>query len=238
MEPVVRLRAGRVQGTVHEGASVFLGIPYAQPPFNEQRFAAPAPPIPWDGVRPAAEFGPTAPQPDRQLTIIPEPVIPGDDCLNLNVFTPDVGGGGLPVIVWIHGGGFTAGCNNSPWYRGERFARDGVVVVSINYRLGAEGFLVVPEAPANRGVLDWLAALEWVQEEIEAFGGDPAKVTIGGQSAGGMACGTLLASPAGRGLFRAAICMSGARVPTWPAADALALTEAVASSSGVTADLD
>jgi para-nitrobenzyl esterase len=113
------------------------------------------------------------------------------------------------VLVWIHGGGFFGGGNASPWYRGGPFARDGVVLVSINYRLGAEGFLEVPGAPANRAVRDWVRALEWVQENIAAFGGDPARVTIAGQSAGGGACAALLGVPAARGLFRAAACMSG-----------------------------
>ena len=120
--------------------------------------------------------------------MIPEPLVQGDNCLNLNVFTPDPGNSGLPVLVWIHGGGFFAGCNASPWYRGEHFARDGVVLVSINYRLGIEGFLPVEDGGANRGVLDWLAALEWVQRNIEAFGGDPATGdggrTVRGRSGG------------------------------------------------------
>ena len=159
--------------------------------------------------RDALAYGATSPQPDRGITLIPEPVIAGDNELNLNVFTPDLGAAGLPVLVWIHGGGFTGGCSASPWYRGGPFARDGVVLVSINYRLGAEGFLEVPGAPANRAVRDWVRALEWVQENIAAFGGDPGRVTIGGQSAGGAACATLLGVPAARGLFRAAACMSG-----------------------------
>ena len=112
-------------------------------------------------------------------------------------------------MLWIHGGGFFAGCSASPWYRGERFARDGVVLVSINYRLGIEGFLSVEDGGANRGVLDWLAALEWVQHNIEAFGGDPLKVTVAGQSAGGVAAALLLSMPRARGLLRRAICMSG-----------------------------
>lgn len=152
--------------------------------------------------RDALRYGATSPQPDRGTTIIPEPVIAGDNELNLNVFTPDLGGARLPVLVWIHGGGFFGGGNASPWYRGSAFARDGVVLVSINYRLGAEGFLELPGAPTNRAVRDWVRALEWVQENIEGFGGDPGKVTIAGQSAGAAACATLLAVPAARGLFR------------------------------------
>ena len=105
--------------------------------------------------------------------MIPEPTVDGDNCLNLNVFTPDPGTSGLPVLVWIHGGGFFAGCNASPWYRGERFARDGVVLASINYRLGLEGFLAVEDGGVNRGVLDWLAALEWVQAQHRSIRGRP-----------------------------------------------------------------
>ena len=210
MGPVVATESGQVEGFLEEGASVFLGIPYAEAPVGEHRFLAPAPRKPWDGVRPALAYSGTAPQPTSDFTIIPEPVIEGDDCLTLNIFTPDPGSAGLPVLVWIHGGGFVTGCSASPWYRGARFARDGVVVVSINYRLGTEGFLPLDGAPDNRGALDWVAALEWVQRNIAAFGGDPARVTIGGQSAGGVASLTLMTMPSATGLFRGAMAMSGA----------------------------
>src|SRR5688572_8982272 len=202
MDPVVRTTAGAVRGSAERGTHVFLAIPYAASPFGPNRFQAPVRPEPWDGVRPALEYGDTAPQPHRQFTLVPEPVTPGPECLQLNVFTPSDAGPGarLPVLFWIHGGGFTAGCNASTWYRGEPFASKGVVTVSINYRLGAEGFLVIDGAPSNRAVRDWLLALRWVQENIEAFGGDPAKVTIAGQSAGGVACSTLLAVPAAKGM--------------------------------------
>jgi para-nitrobenzyl esterase len=207
---VIALTAqGRLRGQRDGLALRFLGVPYAASPLTTGRFAAPVPPARWDGIRDALAYGATSPQPDRGITLIPEPVIAGDNELNLNVFTPDLGAAGLPVLVWIHGGGFTGGCNASPWYRGGPFARDGVVLVSINYRLGVEGFLELPDAPANRAVRDWVRALEWVRENIAAFGGDPERVTIGGQSAGGTACATLLGVPAARGLFRAAACMSG-----------------------------
>jgi para-nitrobenzyl esterase len=235
--PIVTTTAGRVEGRFEGGAAAFLGVPYAAPPFGSHRFQAPQPVTPWDGVRPALAFGHTAPQPHRQFTLVPEPVQPGPDCLNLNVFTPDPSpAASLPVLVWIHGGGFTAGSNASPWYRGERFAARGVVTVSMNYRLGAEGFLVLPdasEAPHNRAVRDWVAALEWVQANIAAFGGDPSKVTIAGQSAGGVACSTLLVTPAAKGLFRGAICMSGARLPSASPDQAAALTTAIAEEVGV-----
>jgi para-nitrobenzyl esterase len=173
------------------------------------RFQAPAPVAPWSGVRDALVYGPTAPQPYRPSTLIPEPTIGGDDYLNLNVFTPDLSPGRRPVLVWIHGGGFFAGGNVSPWFRGASFTRAGIVFVAINYRLGVEGFLPIEGAPSNRAVRDWIAALEWVRDDIEAFGGDPDNVTIAGHSAGGMACATLLATPEARGLFNKAILMSG-----------------------------
>jgi Carboxylesterase family len=195
---VAKTAQGRLRGQRDGQALRFLGIPYAESPATAGRFAAPMPPRRWDGVRDALAYGATSPQPDRGITLIPEPVIAGDNELNLNVFTPDLGAADLPVLVWIHGGGFTGGCNASPWYRGGPFARDGVVLVSVNYRLGAEGFLELPDAPANRAVRDWVRALEWVRENIETFGGDPERVTIGGQSAGGAACATLLGVPAAR----------------------------------------
>jgi para-nitrobenzyl esterase len=209
MDPMVSTEQGTVRGTVEQDTFAFLGIPYAAPPVGEGRFSPPQPPRRWDGTRDAVTYGATALQPLQDFTLIPEPLVEGDNCLNLNVFTPSPGRTNLPVLVWIHGGGFFAGCNASPWYRGESFARDGVVLVSINYRLGIEGFLPVEDGGVNRGVLDWLAALEWVQRNIGAFGGDPAKVTVAGQSAGGVAAALLLTVPRARGLFRRAICMSG-----------------------------
>ena len=235
MEPVVRISSGAVRGRVEEGAAAFLGIPYAAPPSGPRRFGGPVQAEPWDGVRDTLSHGPTAPQPHRQFTLVPEPVMDGEDYLNLNVYTPDPGGGGLPVLVWIHGGGFTAGCNASAWYRGCRFARDGVVLVSINYRLGAEGFLAIEDAPLNRGLRDWIAGLEWVRDNVSRFGGDPDKVTIAGQSAGGVACAALLAAPPADGLFRSAICMSGSRMG-WTAPEAArSLTDAMATQLGVPA---
>jgi para-nitrobenzyl esterase len=208
-EVIAQTVEGRLRGVRDGQALRFLGIPYAQSPTSAGRFAAPMRHGRWDGIRDALAYGATSPQPNRGITVIPEPIIAGDNELNLNVFTPELGPAGLPVLIWIHGGGFFAGCNASPWYRGGPFARDGVVLVSINYRLGAEGFLEAPGAPANRAVRDWVRALEWVADNITAFGGDPGKVTIAGQSAGGGACATLLGVPAAAGLFRAAVCMSG-----------------------------
>ena len=233
MEPIADTQQGKVMGFVEKGAVVFLGIPYAAAPVGEARFAPPTAPERWEGTREAHVYGATALQPDQEFTLIPEPVVEGDNCLNLNVFTPDPDTAGLPVLVWIHGGGFFAGCNASPWYRGERYARDGVVLVSINYRLGIEGYLPVEDGGANRGVLDWLAALEWVQHIIEAFGGDPSNVTVAGQSAGGVAAALLLSMPRAEGLLHRAISMSGPVTLLGSAEQAQATARAVADDLGM-----
>jgi para-nitrobenzyl esterase len=212
--PTVQTSGGAVRGTVRDGVRAFLGIPYAAPPFGPRRFAAPEPPERWDGVRSATEYGPTVPKPPYAPpydVLLPEPQIPGEDCLNLNVWTPDPGASGLPVFVWIHGGAFVNGSGAVPVYDGTAFARDGVVCVTINYRLGVDGFLqFADDGPANRGLLDQVAALRWVQENIAAFGGDPARVTIGGESAGAMSVACLLAMPSARGSFHQAVAQSGA----------------------------
>ena len=232
----VKTAAGVVQSASpadHGGAYAFLGVPYADPPIGEHRLAAPVPATAWNGVRCCETYGATAPQPAQGFTIIPEPIVAGDNCLNLNVFTPDPSSSaGLPVFVWIHGGGFVNGCNASPWYHGRSFCRDGIVVVAVNYRLGIEGFLPLRGAPANRALLDWLLALEWVQDNISGFGGDPTTVTIGGQSAGGAACATLLAVPRARGLFHGAILMSGTANYVRTVDDASRFAERVANELG------
>ncbi|MDA8439891.1 MAG: carboxylesterase family protein [Propionibacterium sp.] len=211
--PRVSIAQGELEGTWRGASAAFLGIPYAQPPIGERRFLAPMPATGWSGIRMATAYGPTAQRrPFGPDTTIPEPSIPGDDILTANVFTPAPGrrDARLPVLVWIHGGGFKAGSPASPWYDGAAFNRDGVVSVTIGYRLGFEGFGWVADAPLNRGVLDWIAALRWVRDNIEAFGGDPARVTIAGQSAGGGAVLALLACPEARGLFHGAIAQSAA----------------------------
>ncbi|GAA1957490.1 carboxylesterase/lipase family protein [Microbacterium deminutum] len=216
--PVVKIAPGRVRGFWRgtpgdSGASAaFLGIPFAKAPVGALRFAAPAPPDPWDDIRDAVAYGATAQRGDKAGTLIPEPSIPGESTLNVNVFTPAPGGteARLPVLVYIHGGGYTAGSPASPWYDGRAFNRDGVVTVTISYRLGFDGFGHIPGAPSNRGVRDWLAALEWVRENVAAFGGDPSRVTIAGQSAGGGAVLTLLGMPAAQDLFHAVWALSGA----------------------------
>ncbi|MGO8951193.1 MAG: carboxylesterase/lipase family protein [Ktedonobacterales bacterium] len=213
MDTVVKTRSGSVRGSVAGNVLSFKGIPYAAPPFGPNRFQAPQPVAPWDGVRDALAFGPTCPKPPYLPpydSILTEPVIAGEDCLNLNVWTPERGDARLPVMVWIHGGSFTRGSNAVPGYNGSSFARDGVVYVSINYRLGVDGFLFLSDGIANRGLLDQLAALQWVQENIAAFGGDPDKVTLFGESAGSFSVSTLLSMPPAAGLFRRAIAQSGA----------------------------
>lgn len=212
--PVVVTTHGPVRGERRASGDRFLGVPYAAPPVGALRFAPPAPPAPWTEPLDATAYGPTAQRRGfGEGATIPEPTIPGPGILNLNVFTPAAdAGAALPVLVWIHGGGYVAGSAASPWYDGAAFNRDGVVLVSLGYRLGIEGFLHLADAPDNRGVRDWLAALEWVRDNIAAFGGDPARVTVAGQSAGGGAVQTLLATPAARGLFRAAISMSGSLI--------------------------
>ncbi|WP_131738125.1 carboxylesterase/lipase family protein [Actinomadura roseirufa] len=210
MGDVLHIAQGGLRGREDGGITAYLGVPYARAPFGPLRFAAPEPAGPWDGVRDATEFGPTAPKDDyipMYVPLFPEVTIEGDDCLNLNIWTP--GGDGLPVLVWIHGGAFTNGSNSVPEYDGTAFARDGVVFVGVNYRLGGEGFAYLEGAPANRGLLDQIAALRWVRENIAAFGGDPEQVTVAGESAGAWCVQTLLAMPQAKGLFQRAIAQSG-----------------------------
>ncbi len=213
MDTIVRTRQGVVRGSMVEGVATFKGIPYAAPPFGPNRFQPPRPAESWDGVREALTYGPTAPKapyvPPFDV-LIPEIAIPGEDCLNLNIWSPDLGQARLPVMVWIHGGAFTNGSGSGPTYDGTRFARDGVVCVTLNYRLGADGFLYLGDGIANLGLLDQIAALTWVQENIAAFGGDPTNVTVFGESSGGMSVATLMAMSRAAGLFRRAIAQSGA----------------------------
>ncbi|MFD1658792.1 carboxylesterase/lipase family protein [Streptomyces caeni] len=212
-DPVVRTPRGAVRGRYENGVAVFRGIPFAAPPFGPHRFRPPVPPEPWDGVRDAGAFGPTPPKPpysEAFARYLSDPVVPGDDCLNLNVWTPEPGSGArLPVMVWVHGGALTRGSSAVPVYDGSAFARAGVVLVSFNYRLGVEGYGLFPDAPANAGLRDQLAALEWVHDTVAAFGGDPDRVTVFGESAGAISIGALLASPPARGLFRRAVLQSG-----------------------------
>ncbi|MFC0599885.1 carboxylesterase/lipase family protein [Streptomyces palmae] len=208
-------RQGAVRGRPGpDGVVSFLGIPYAAPPFGPLRFRPPAPPEPWTGVRDATSFGPTPPRAPYAPpfdALIPEAVRPGEHCLNLNVWTPSPDpDAGLPVMVWLHGGAFSNGAGSTSAYDGSAFARNGVVCVTLDYRLGTDGFLRLPDAPDNRGLLDQVAALRWVRENIASFGGDPDRVTVFGESSGAMSIGHLLTQDGARGLFRRAILQSGA----------------------------
>jgi para-nitrobenzyl esterase len=239
--PVVRLSQGAVRGKTESGVFAFLGIPYAAPPFGPHRMRPPQPVQAWEGERDAVEFGPTVPKgdyPPQYAKLFPEVVIPGEDCLNLNVWTPDPGASGLPVLVWIHGGSFMNGSGSVGAYDGTAFARDGVVCVTINYRLAAEGFLSFGDGIANLGLLDQLAALRWVQDNIAAFGGDPARVTVAGESAGAMSVTTLLGMPLAEGLFAQAITQSGAAAHTITQDEASKVGGYLAEALGVPADRD
>jgi para-nitrobenzyl esterase len=219
MAAVVETRSGRLEGAPHAGVLAFRGIPYARPPVGALRFCAPEREEPWPGVRAAREFAPSAPQSPLALPLPGLDIGPMDeDCLALNVYTPAADAARRPVLVWIHGGGFVIGSGSQPLYDGAYLARRGdAVVVTVNYRLGPLGFLYLAElcpelegAVGNAGLRDQIAALAWVRENIAAFGGDPANVTIFGESAGGMSVATLLAMPAASGLFARAIPQSGA----------------------------
>lgn len=208
---IISTPSGKIEGIEKDGVLQFRGIRYA----SAERFGPPRPVEPWDGVLDASSFGALAPQnPSPLETMMGAGRSPqSEDCLFLNIFTPSADGEARPVLAWIHGGGFTAGTGSMPWYAGNRLAASGnVVVVTLNYRLGAFGFLLLDDRPqaANCGIRDQIAALEWVRANISAFGGDPGNVTIFGESAGGMSVGTLLGTPGASGLFHRAIAQSGA----------------------------
>jgi para-nitrobenzyl esterase len=239
MNTVVRTRQGEVRGSAADSVNTFKGVPYAAPPFGANRLRPPQPVETWSGVRDALAFGPKAPQlpyPPEVALILPELVGSGEDCLTLNIWSRDLGALGQPVMVWIPGGMFEYhGTSACPWYDGGRFAHDGVVCVTINYRVGAEGFLYLGEGDANLGLLDQVAALEWVRDNIAAFGGDPDNVTIFGESAGALSVGTLLAMPRAEGLFRRAIIQSGGAQHVSSAATARRIGQYLAERLGVDA---
>ena len=207
---LIETDAGMVEGVQEDGFMSFKGIPFAAPPVGDLRWKEPQPVKPWEGVLKADTFGPASPQAQNLRQ--------SEDCLYLNVWTPaKFASEKLPVMFWIHGGGFTAGAPLEATYFGEKLTQKGVIYVSVTYRLGPLGFFAHPELTAespnkssgNYGILDMIAALEWVQRNIASFGGDPARVTIFGESAGGAAVSILCASPLCKGLFAGAICQSG-----------------------------
>jgi para-nitrobenzyl esterase len=235
VEPLVRTAAGRVMGRLEAGLAVFRGIPFAEPPVGGARFAAPRPARRWDGVREAFSFGPPPPQdPGMPGVVSPVDVVTGDDWLTVNVWTPDHGPAARrPVMVWIYGGAYRVGSADTPGYDAHWIARDGdLVVVTFNHRVGMEGFASIDGAPANRGLLDQVAALEWVRDNITAFGGDPGNVTVFGESAGAGSIAALMAMPRAAGLFRRAITQS---VPGTYFSDTLArdITAAIAAKLGL-----
>src|SRR5262245_22038149 len=244
MAAIASTKQGRIEGEEVGGLAIFRGIPYAAPPVGARRWLAPQPAEPWSGVRKATAFGGTAPQNSVVLDVLPAFVIKEpqtEDCLYLNVWTPRADGARRPVLVWIHGGAFTIGSGAQTLYDGAALAKRGdVVVVTINYRLGALGFLRLAEltngaipSTGNEGILDQVAALAWVRENIAAFGGDPDNVTIFGESAGGMSVGTLLGLPGARGLFHKAIPQSGACSTAVARPRAVRIAEIYAQKLGV-----
>lgn len=215
---IVETASGRVEGTEEGGVRVFRGIPFAAAPVGARRLRPPQPAEAWSGIRDATRFGVWAPQLPPASSLTGEITGDmGDDCLTVNVWTPAVDAARRPVLVWVHGGGFTGGSGAMPLYSGGRLAgRGDVVVVTFNYRLGILGFLAHPDltdpetgAAGNWGLLDQVAALRWVRDNIGAFGGDPGNVTVFGESAGSMSVADLLAMPVAEGLFHRAICQSG-----------------------------
>ena len=227
VDGVVEIRGGRVRGVERGGIWSFSGVPFAASTAGGARWRPPAPPEPWAGVRDCSAFGPAAPQSQGAMeqALGGSPEATSEDCLNLNVWTPGLDGGRRPVMVWVHGGSFMTGSGSSGLYRGGLLAREGdVVVVTVNYRLGLLGFLAHPalaesgstwldgspwSGSGNWGLADQVAALAWVRDHIADFGGDPHRVTLFGESAGGMSVSTLLAAPEAAGLFHRAIVESG-----------------------------
>jgi para-nitrobenzyl esterase len=236
LDPIVHIEGGRVQGVAAGSGFAFRGLPYAAPPIGNLRWRPSEPPVPWKGVRDASQYGASCPQ---QPSLFEPPGPQSEDCLFLNVSTPTFRPNEKrPVLVWIHGGGFTQ--DGSLNYDGTKLAADGIVVVTINYRLGALGFLAHPAladqaggSSGNYGLMDQQAALRWVQKNIKQFGGDPHDVTIAGQSAGGVSVLAHLVSPGSRGLFQRAIVDSGAfALNQIPLANAEAFGESFADEVG------
>jgi para-nitrobenzyl esterase len=209
--PIATTTHGRVQGAEQDGIKVFKGVPYAAPPVGANRFKPPQPLEPWSDVGDALAYGASCPQPAARPTGWSQEIDNSEDCLYLNVWTPALAdGGSRPVMVWIHGGGYAIGSGSWPLYDGTALARRGdVVVVTVNHRLGPFGYLHLGGSTGNNGQLDLIASLEWVRDNIEAFGGDASNVTIFGESGGGAKISTLLAMPSSHGLFHRAAIQSG-----------------------------
>jgi para-nitrobenzyl esterase len=254
---VAATHGGQVSGVkVDDTVTAYKGIPYAAPPVGELRWKAPRAAAPWKGVRAATEFGPACVQPKSTSVSVytDDPPRMSEDCLYLNIWHPTRVKGGAPVMVWIHGGAFRSGYTGSPVYDGSELARRGVVIVSVSYRMGILGFLAHPQLSAespqhvsgNYGLLDQIAALRWVKDNIAAFGGDPANVTIFGESAGALSVMDLVASPQARGLFAKAIAESGYMVSNaelrksrygLPSAEDIGVATAKALGAGSIAEL-
>jgi para-nitrobenzyl esterase len=234
------ITSGRLLGYSEHGINAFLGIPYAESPYGDRRFLPPEPRRPWSGVRDARSVAvgcpqPTLPQEDLALGAFINPVSTGDDCLTLNVWSPRHGAASLPVMVWIHGGGFIAGSGAAAVHSGATWARDGVVYVSINYRLHVDGFMYFDRDTSNLGLQDQVAALRWVRDNIAEFGGDPDNVTVFGQSAGAVSTAHLLSAPSAAGLFHRAIVQSGTTEGALSIDDATEITDRMAQLLGVKA---
>jgi len=250
--PLATTEAGKLAGTVEDGVASWKGIPFAAPPVGQLRWRAPQPAAPWSGVRQAVEYAHDCMQLPFASDAAPLGTAPGEDCLYANVWRPAASPGAkakankLPVLVWIYGGGFVNGGSSPPTYSGARLAKQGVVVVSFNYRLGRFGFFAHPALSretgdgvlGNYGFMDQLAALQWVKRNVAAFGGDPNQVTIFGESAGGMSVNTLLTSPLAQGLFAKAAVLSGGDGGTSPAPLAFVEQAGVnfAARKGIAAD--
>ncbi|MBK1787184.1 carboxylesterase/lipase family protein [Prauserella cavernicola] len=242
--PIASTPAGAVRGLRDEFGESYRAIPYAAAPIGIGRFTRPAPHPGWSGVRDGTQPSPTAPQPTRdfgRLEMSPyfgPGWVRGEEYLTVDVRTPAADDGKRPVMVFLHGGGFVTGSTRAALYDGSAFARDGIVLVTVNYRLGVSGFLDLDGAPANRGLLDVLAALGWVRDTIAAFGGDPGTVTVFGQSAGATLTCALLATPQAHGLFRRAIIQSGNGSGAFTPQQARVVTTAAAAELGVEPTID
>lgn len=247
--PVVAIDTGKIEGVTEAGVSAFKAIPFAAPPTGADRWRAPQPAAPWTGVRDASQYAHDCAQNPFPGDAAPLGTKPDEDCLYANVWTPASAkpGAKLPVMVWIYGGGFVNGGASPAVYSGAAFARDGVIMVSFNYRLGRFGFFAHPALASEGGggnfaFMDQVAALKWVKRNVAAFGGDPGNVTVFGESAGGMSVHFLLTSPAARGLYQKAIVESGAGrdgaigKPTPTLAEAAAIGKSFTDAIGVSGD--